>query len=65
MLQSDILSHRSPVNTWERDWQSMKWDDVPDRIRAEAYLSRPVRKEEWEDEMFAKWMSSKQNNLLL
>ncbi|KAI8149892.1 rab-GTPase-TBC domain-containing protein [Fennellomyces sp. T-0311] len=58
------LHEESPVNTWDSDWGALDWDSVPDRIRVDRYLSHPVQKEEWEDEMLQKWMAERQQDLI-
>ncbi|KAL0094695.1 rab-GTPase-TBC domain-containing protein [Phycomyces blakesleeanus] len=50
------LHDESVVNTWYRDWSHMGWNDVPDSIKADRYLSHGIPKEEWEDEMLTEWM---------
>ncbi|KAG2219225.1 hypothetical protein INT45_004585 [Circinella minor] len=54
------LHEESPINTWEKDWEPLEWDSVPDGIQADLYLSHPIPKEEWEDEMLQKWMAERQ-----
>jgi hypothetical protein len=44
------------INTWKKDWEALKWGDVPDQLQASRYLSRQIEKEEWEDEMLIEWI---------
>ncbi|KAI7867522.1 rab-GTPase-TBC domain-containing protein [Spinellus fusiger] len=50
------LHEESVINTWYRDWLPMEWEDVPNRVRVDRYLSRGIPKEEWEDDMLTVWM---------
>jgi hypothetical protein len=43
------------INTWNKDWGTLKWGEVPDQLTANRYLSHQVKKEEWEDEMLSEW----------
>ncbi|CDH52981.1 tbc1 domain family member 20-like [Lichtheimia corymbifera JMRC:FSU:9682] len=44
------LHDGSPVNTWDLEWKNLSWNDVPDTIQADRYLSVPILKEQWDDE---------------
>lgn len=57
------LHDSSPVNRYEEDWSHLRWGDVPDRLRADAYLGEHVTKEEWEDDMLAIWAAERDNIL--
>ncbi|KAI7902917.1 rab-GTPase-TBC domain-containing protein [Cokeromyces recurvatus] len=54
--QSGIWLHdESVINTWKKDWEKLKWGQVPDQLQANRYLSHQIEKEEWEDEMSLEW----------
>lgn len=42
------------INTWDKDWKTLKWGQVPDQLQARRYLKQ-VEKEDWEDEMLMEW----------
>lgn len=54
---------RSVINTWEKDWGSLGWGDVPDQLQANRYLSHQVKKEEWEDEMLEEWSKKRRGSI--
>ncbi|KAI8364701.1 rab-GTPase-TBC domain-containing protein [Radiomyces spectabilis] len=61
--QSGIWLHdESALNTWDKDYSFLGWDDVPNRLQADKYLSHSIPKEEWEDEMLTEWMERRRRH---
>ncbi|KAG2215035.1 hypothetical protein INT46_008269 [Mucor plumbeus] len=62
--QSGIWLHdESVINTWEKDWGILKWEQVPDQLQVNRYLSHQVEKEEWEDEMLLEWTRRRRGSI--
>ncbi|OBZ84662.1 TBC1 domain family member 20 [Choanephora cucurbitarum] len=62
--QSGIWLHQdSVINTWEKDWSSLTWDQVPDHLQANSYLAQNVEKEAWEDEMLTQWTINRRKHI--
>lgn len=51
------------INTWEKDWGILKWEQVPDQLQVNRYLSHQVEKEEWEDEMLLEWTRRRRGSI--
>lgn len=55
---------RSVINTWHKDWGTLKWGDVPDHLQASKYPSTQANKEEWEDEMLTEWTKRRRTSII-
>ncbi|KAG1177335.1 hypothetical protein G6F70_004175 [Rhizopus microsporus] len=63
--QSGIWLHEeSVINTWHKDWGTLKWGDVPDHLQASKYPSTQANKEEWEDEMLTEWTKRRRTSII-
>lgn len=41
----------SAANTFETDWAALEYNQEPNHVKIDQYLSRTIPKEEWEDEV--------------
>ncbi|KAG1051764.1 hypothetical protein G6F43_006054 [Rhizopus delemar] len=63
--QSGIWLHEeSVINTWDNDWGTLKWGDVPDHLRASKYPNSQLAKEVWEDEMLSEWNKRRRASII-
>ncbi|KAG1140694.1 hypothetical protein G6F38_008934 [Rhizopus arrhizus] len=63
--QSGIWLHEeSVINTWDNDWGTLKWGDVPDHLRASKYPNSQLTKEVWEDEMLSEWNKRRRASII-
>ncbi|KAI8975210.1 rab-GTPase-TBC domain-containing protein [Mycotypha africana] len=63
--ESGIWLHdESVINTWHEDWETLKWGEVPDHVKANQYLNNQPEKEEWEDEMLVEWARRRRESVI-
>ncbi|KAG1023709.1 hypothetical protein G6F26_006577 [Rhizopus arrhizus] len=63
--QSGIWLHEeSVINTWDNDWGTLKWGDVPDHLRVSKYPNSQLTKEVWEDEMLSEWNKRRRASII-
>lgn len=59
-----LSSYSSAANTFETDWAALEYNQEPNHVKIERYLSKGVPKEEWEDEVLNEMMQRRRASFI-
>ncbi|GAB5593711.1 GTPase-activating protein gyp8 [Umbelopsis nana] len=58
------VHENSAANTFETDWAALEYNQEPNHVKIEQYLSKGVPKEEWEDEVVHEMMQRRRASFI-